>query len=182
MTTPMAPDERSGAPGTGHSAGLRMGFALLAAGGFLLLAGAVFLLPFALSRYAIQNDVYMSNLFLAPAMLLLGVVLAIVGFVTVILSRGSRGVMRRVLGRAAMLAVAGGVVITIADFVFGGKFVSYGPNSVYWPPYLTLPLLALTGVLAIAIFATALVWGRRAPEAPPRTGEARPDGSGAAPV
>lgn len=182
MNTPMASNERPGAPGTGHSAGLRIGFALLATGGFLLLAGAVFLLPFALSPYAIQNDVYGYNLFLAPAMLLLGVVLAVVGFVTVILSRGSPGSMRRVLGRAAMLAVAGAVVITIADFVFGGKFVSYGPSSVYWPPYLTLPLLALTGVLAIAIFVATLAWGRRAPEAPLRTGEAHPDGSGAAPV
>lgn len=182
MTTPMASNERPSARGAGHSTGLRIGLALLATGGFLLLAGAVFLLPFALSPYPIQNDVYMSNLFLSPAMLLLGVILTIVGFVTVILGRGSRGAMPWVLGRAVTLAVAGGVVIAAANFLFGGQYVSYGPGSVYWPPYLTLPLLALTGVLAIAVFLAALVWGGRAAVAPLRTGGDLQDGSGAAPV
>ena len=46
----------------GHCTRLAMAF--VATGGFALLVGGIFLLPFVLSPYAIQNDVYMGNLFL----------------------------------------------------------------------------------------------------------------------
>jgi hypothetical protein len=51
--------------------------AQLATGGFLLLAGALFALPFLLSSGATANDVFMSNLFLAPFISLLGSLLYI---------------------------------------------------------------------------------------------------------
>jgi hypothetical protein len=46
--------------------------ALLASGGFLLLAGALFATPFLLSSRAQENDVFLANLFLAPLISLLG--------------------------------------------------------------------------------------------------------------
>jgi hypothetical protein len=46
--------------------------ALLASGGFLLLAGALFATPFLLSSRAQENDVFLTNLFLAPLISLLG--------------------------------------------------------------------------------------------------------------
>jgi len=52
--------------------------ALLATGGFLLLAGALFAAPFLLNTGAQQNDVFLTNLFLAPLFSLLGSLLYIV--------------------------------------------------------------------------------------------------------
>jgi hypothetical protein len=52
--------------------------AQLAAGGFLLLAGALFATPFLLSGRAQENDVFLINLFLAPLISLLGSLLYIV--------------------------------------------------------------------------------------------------------
>ena len=52
--------------------------ALLASGGFLLLAGALFATPFLLSSRAQENDVFLANLFLAPLISLLGGLLYIV--------------------------------------------------------------------------------------------------------
>ncbi len=46
--------------------------AQLATGGFLLLAGALFAAPFLLNPRAQENDVFLTNLFLAPLLSLLG--------------------------------------------------------------------------------------------------------------
>jgi hypothetical protein len=56
------------------SADLRAVAALVALGGYAVLISIVFLSPFALSTYAIQNDVYMGNLFLSAPLTLFGVV------------------------------------------------------------------------------------------------------------
>ena len=52
--------------------------AQLATGGFLLLAGALFALPFLLNSRAQENDVFLTNLFLAPLISLLGSVLYLI--------------------------------------------------------------------------------------------------------
>jgi hypothetical protein len=52
--------------------------AQLATGGFLLLAGALFALPFLLNTRAQENDVFFGNLFLAPLISLLGSILYLI--------------------------------------------------------------------------------------------------------
>jgi hypothetical protein len=56
----------------------RHALAQLATGGFLLLAGALFAAPFLLSGRAQENDVFLTNLFLAPLIALLGSVLYLI--------------------------------------------------------------------------------------------------------
>jgi hypothetical protein len=52
--------------------------AQLATGGFLLLAGALFSAPFLLNGRAQENDVFFTNLFLAPMISLLGSILYLI--------------------------------------------------------------------------------------------------------
>jgi drug/metabolite transporter (DMT)-like permease len=52
--------------------------ALLASGGFLLLAGALFATPFLLNTRSQENDVFLANLFLAPLISLVGSLLYLV--------------------------------------------------------------------------------------------------------
>jgi hypothetical protein len=59
------------------AASSRHAVAQLATGGFLLLAGALFAAPFLLNSGATGNDVFMTNLFLAPLISLLGSLLYI---------------------------------------------------------------------------------------------------------
>jgi hypothetical protein len=56
----------------------RHALAQLATGGFLLLAGALFAAPFLLNSRAQENDVFFTNLFLAPLIALLGGVLYLI--------------------------------------------------------------------------------------------------------
>jgi len=56
----------------------RHALAQLATGGFLLLAGALFAAPFLLNSRAQENDVFLTNLFLAPLIALLGGVLYLI--------------------------------------------------------------------------------------------------------
>src|SRR5262245_49929138 len=50
----------------------RHAVAQFATGGSLLIAGALFAAPFLLNGRALENDVFLSNLFLAPLISLLG--------------------------------------------------------------------------------------------------------------
>jgi hypothetical protein len=64
----------------------RLAMAFVATGGFTLFGvGRIFLLPFALSPYAIQNDVYMGNLFLGYPLPALGFASTVVGLLILIL-------------------------------------------------------------------------------------------------
>lgn len=65
--------------GIAPAATSRHTIALLATGGFLLLAGALFAAPFLLNAGATGNDVFLTNLFLAPLISLLGSLLYILG-------------------------------------------------------------------------------------------------------
>lgn len=56
----------------------RHALAQLATGGFLLLAGALFSAPFLLNGRAQENDVFFTNLFLAPLISLLGSILYLI--------------------------------------------------------------------------------------------------------
>jgi hypothetical protein len=63
--------------GIAPAAPSRHAVAQLATGGFLLLAGALFATPFLLNSSATGNDVFLTNLFLAPLISLLGSLLYI---------------------------------------------------------------------------------------------------------
>ncbi len=82
-----------------------MVLALLASGGFILLSAVLFLSPFVLSPYAMQNDVYMGNLFLGPPWFLLGAILFLAGALIARL-RGRRAPWRQGL----LLVGVGGAV------------------------------------------------------------------------
>jgi hypothetical protein len=66
----------------------RHAVAQLATGGFLLFAGALFAAPFLLSAGASGNDVFLTNLFLAPLISLLGSLLYILALRRLGLSTG----------------------------------------------------------------------------------------------
>jgi hypothetical protein len=61
--------------GIAPTATSRHAVALLATGGFLLLAGALFAAPFLLNTRTQENDVFLTNLFSAPLFSLLGTLL-----------------------------------------------------------------------------------------------------------
>jgi hypothetical protein len=63
--------------GVARAATSRHVVAQLATGGFLLLAGALFATPFLLNDRAQQNDIFLTNLFLAPLISLLGSLLCL---------------------------------------------------------------------------------------------------------
>lgn len=137
---------------------MRVVSVLLATGGFLLLAGGVFLLPFALSPYAIQNDVYIGNYVVGPLVLVVGAVGVLGGLLGLSRSRRLRGHRTGVVARALLLAFAGGAALTIAMFLVGGRYHSVGPQAVDWPPYLNLPLLAVAPALCVVVGVIAWKW------------------------
>lgn len=134
---------------------LIVGFAAL--GGFAVLVSGELFLPFALSQYAIQNDVYMSNLFLGPVFAFIGVVGLFIGGLLSLRQSGAYRLGRLWL-RALALAVVGAGVVAIAALLFGGHYESYPPGAVFWPPYLNEALLAFALVVALLVFLGGLVW------------------------
>lgn len=133
------------------SPGVRVGAGLIALGEFALLASVVFLAPFVVSRYAIQNDVYMTNLFLSPLIAMTGALCAGIGTFLVL-----RSPERRRIGliwmRALLVAALGAGLITLIYELFGGHYQSFGETPLSWPPYLnavTLGISSLAGLLAL---------------------------------
>ncbi|HEX8997822.1 MAG TPA: hypothetical protein VF812_17470 [Ktedonobacterales bacterium] len=137
-----------------REAGARFGAALLSLGIFAVLAGGLFLLPFVVTSYAIQNDVYMTNLFLSPVFVAVGVVCALIGMVVMRVSSRA-GSLPRLALRPLALAVVGLGVVAVASALFGGRYESFPAGSVYWPPYLNAPLL----VVALIVGMGALIAG-----------------------
>jgi hypothetical protein len=131
----------------------RLAMAFVATGGFALLVGGIFLLPFVLSPYAIQNDVYMGNLFLGYPLLALGCAGVFVGLLILILVPRLRHHVWRWGKRAVLLSALGALVVGATDWLFGGRYISVSGN-VWWPPYLTLPVVGIAlGVGMIVFFA-----------------------------
>ncbi len=131
--------------------GARAGAGLIALGEFALLVSAVFITPFVVNKYAIQNDVYMTNLFLAPPIAGLGVICAGIGTLLVL-----RSPERRRIGliwlRALLVAAVGAGLIIPVYVLLGGHYQSFGETPMIWPPYLngiTLDLAALVGLLTL---------------------------------
>jgi hypothetical protein len=132
--------------------------ALIAVGAYTILVGIVILLPFALSSYSLQNDVYMTNLFLSPLYFLFGVFCIVAGLVVLRRSRTTRGAALRVGWHTAILAILGAVAVTGTTFLLGGQYVSYGDTPIYWPPYLNSPLILFTLALGVIVAFVGALW------------------------
>ncbi len=164
MSTSGFADEQHNLPGrlpnhgTRATAGARVVSALLATGAFAVLAGGILLLPFALSPYATQNDVYLGNYFLAPVFLVVGAGCFVGGLFGLVRSSGLQGQRGGLLVRALLLALLGGASVALATFLVGGRYTSVGPNAPNWPPYLNTPLLAVAIVLGILVCVVAAIW------------------------
>lgn len=136
----------------------RVATAVLALGAFALVTSALFLFPFAYSPYAIQNDVYMANLFLAPPIALGGLILLVAGAIGV--SRSAHASGRRWLWRRPLvIAALGAAVVAALSPLVGGRYESYPPGAVYWPPYLNGWLLIVTALVGVAVAVAGWLWG-----------------------
>lgn len=127
--------------------------ALLACGGFIVLSAMIFLSPFVLSPNAMQNDVYMSNLFLSPPWFVLGGVLVLAGL---LIARAQGRHVQWVPG--LLLAGAGAVVLALLYVLVGGHYTSVGA-AVNWPPYLNETMLGVTLTVAMVEFIIGGAWG-----------------------
>lgn len=138
----------------------RRACALLATGAFALLAGVVFMMPFALSPYANQNDVYLGNYSCAPVFFVWSVLGVVAGLLR--LGRSREEYVREhrlgMIARALLLAIVGAAGVVIATFLLGGRYTSIGPDAPDWPLYLTLPLLAATLGIGIVVGTSAWFW------------------------
>lgn len=128
---------------------------MLAAGGFIVLSAVIFLSPFVLSPYAIQNDVYMANLFIGPPVLVVGGVLVLIGLLVAHFQRRATA-----WGPALLLIVVAGGLLAVLYALAGGHYVSYGPPT-SWPRYLNEPAMGLTVALSLAVFVAGWIWGWR---------------------
>ncbi len=139
---------------TSTRGGRRHALAPLAAGAYLLLAGAVFYSPFLLSPYAIQNDVFLSNYFASPAFAVLGLLFILAGMV------GARR-RWRVWWHALLLAVVSSGVLALLYWLFGSRYYHFGETVSSEPPYLNGPVWWASVALAAATFAAGWVWSGR---------------------
>lgn len=159
MNPQIYPGSRATPPGS-----VRLSIAIVTLSLFLLFVGVVFFLPFFLSPSAIQNDVYMSNLFLAPPFAAGGLVLLFVGLVLFLRSAAAQRMRGRGLwARTMLLALLGAGIVAVASFLVGGHYESFPPGSVYWPPYLNGWELAVTAVVGAAVTVAGWLWVAREP-------------------
>lgn len=143
----------------------RAGAALVALGAYAALISIVFLSPFALSPYAIQNDVYMGNLFLSAPFALAGVVCLAVGALLVLRAPGKRR-MGWLWARSLLVAVVGATLVSIVYALFGGHYQSFGPTPINWPPYLNGALMNAALVVGLLVVLGGIFWGARDSERP----------------
>ncbi len=142
-----------------HRGSSRLAVVSLAMGGYLLLAGIVFQSPFLLASRAIQNDVFLTNLFIAPVYCALGGLLLLAGL---LIARSHRRRRRgSELWRALLLAVAGAGVLLLVYYLFGSRYYAYQETSSSLPPYLNVPVLLASLALGVTIFLVGWVWSGR---------------------
>lgn len=63
--------------------------------------------------------------------------------------------------RGLMLALGGSGAVALLYLLFGGHYTSTGGVAGSWPPYLTLPIVAVAIGLAAAIFVLGWLWDAR---------------------
>lgn len=155
----MSTSVASRAPG-----GVRAAAALITLGVYAALVCVIYLSPFALSSSAIQNDVYMGNLFLSAPLAVASVVCMASGGIIALRvhSRRSMGPrMGLVMSRALLVALAGAVVLGVVYALFGGQYHSFGPTPIFWPPYLSGAVLVATLLVGLATLMASLWWSAR---------------------
>jgi hypothetical protein len=146
------------------SGDVRAGAALITLGAYAALVCLIFLSPFALTSYAIQNDVYMGNLFLSPPLAVAGVVCIVSGWIITLRARHRQAAgvsVGRVAMRALLVALVGAGVMGVVYALFGGQFRSFGPTPIYWPPYLSGGVLVATLLVGLAALLASLWWSGR---------------------
>lgn len=155
----MSTSVASGAPGS-----VRAAAALITLGVYAALVCVIYLSPFALTSYAIQNDVYLGNLFLSVPLAVAGVVCMASGWVIVLRARRKLSMELSaglVVSRALLVALAGAVVLGVVYALFGGQYHSFGPTSIFWPPYLNEAVLVATLLVGLATLMASLWWSTR---------------------
>lgn len=145
-----------------HGAGsARAGAALITLGAFAALVCLIYLSPFALSPYAIQNDVYMGNLFLSAPLALGAIVCLLAGWLLALRAPGRRLTgpgMGLLAGRALLVALVGAALVAIAYVPLGGQYHSFGPTPIDWPPYLNTIMLVVTLLVGLATLLVSMWW------------------------
>ncbi len=137
--------------------GVRAFTLLLALGVYVILSGIVFLSPLALNSTANQNDVYMGNAFLSPAIIALGVLCLLVGWIGM-WREVHAGRASRIGKRPLIIAALGAVVMLALYLVFGGHYSdAYGVIS--WPPYLNVASLVIMLVVGVIVLVATRFWG-----------------------
>ncbi|HEX8982815.1 MAG TPA: hypothetical protein VF792_08605 [Ktedonobacterales bacterium] len=129
---------------------------LLAAGVYVILSGIVFLSPLVLNSTAKQNDVYMSNYFIAPLIIILGVICLLLGSIGLwraVSSGRAWGIGRR----SVIIAALGAVVMLALYLAFGGHYSNaYGVIS--WPPYMNGASLVIMLVVGVLVLVAIRFW------------------------
>jgi hypothetical protein len=152
MHTPIATD------GAGSA---RAGAALIALGAFAALVCLIYLSPFALSSYAIQNDVYMGNLFISAPLAVGAIICLVAGWLMALRAPGRQlrdPSMGMLAGRALLVALGGALLVAIAYAPLGGQYHSFGPTPIAWPPYLNAAVMAVTLLVGLAVLLVSLWW------------------------
>jgi hypothetical protein len=116
----------------------------LAASAYLMLLGALLETPFLLSAYAQQNDVFMTNLFLAPPIYAIGSTLFIVSLIGLGLNRWM----------ALALALLNPLAVVLLLWLFG----LFGMDGI---PALAVALVVASGILIVLSLVAATSGGHR---------------------
>lgn len=137
--------------------GARIFALVLTVGVYIVLVGLIFLSPFALNSTAIQNDVYMTNLFLSPPIIILGAICLIIGWIG--LQRAVNAGRASGIGmRPMIIATLGAVVMAAGYLAFGGQFM-FASGDVEWPPYMNDMSIVVALVVGALVLVAALFWG-----------------------
>jgi hypothetical protein len=123
----------------------RIEFAL---GGYVLLVAFQLLAVFWLSNRAIQNDVFMPNLFLGTLAALAGLVLLVVSILTGI---GRSDMRDRSALIALLVAIMGATLFGVYYWIFGNRFYAFGETVSSLPPYYGLQEALVSLALGLAV-------------------------------
>lgn len=137
--------------------GARIFALVLTVGVYIVLVGLVFLSPFALNSTAIQNDVYMTNLFLSPPIIILGVLCLLIGWIG--LQRAVNSGRASGIGMRPMIIATLGVLVMAGGYLaFGGRY-TFASGEVEWPPYMNGASIVVALVVGALVLIAALLWG-----------------------
>jgi hypothetical protein len=94
----------------------------------------------------------MANLFLAPVYLIAGVILLVIGLVA------GRGMRRQAWMKALVLAIGSTGLQALLYYAVGGRYYAFGETVSSLPPYLNLPVFAISVALGTVVFLAGRLW------------------------